>query len=325
MTEWVLVTGGAGFIFSNFIRYALENTDYNIVSLDRLDDAGTLERLADIKRDFPERLRCFWHDLRAAIRPEYLPYRFKHVIHGAAGSHVDRSTVDPMAFVGDNIVATANLLEYVRLHQPRCDKTLLFSTDEVVGSAPPGVEFDELSPMNPLNVYAATKAGAEVLAPAYANTFGLPLVVTRCTNVYGPMQHKEKFVPLCTGKILRGETVQIHAANGVPSSRYYVHVTDVCRAVLTVLDKGGVIAGYGTGRYGISADKELSNLYVAERIAELLGKPLRHELVDFVPTRPRHDMRYAISDKRLRALGWSPQVNFEHGIAELIGSLRAAA
>jgi dTDP-glucose 4,6-dehydratase len=318
MTDTVLVTGGAGFVFSNYIRHILETTDWTVVCIDRLDDAGSLERLADIKGEFPKRMMSHWHDLRAAIKPECLPYKFKYVIHGAAGSHVDRSTTDPMSFVFDNVVATANLLEYVRKHQPKCDKTLVFSTDEVVGSAPSGVEFDELSPMNPMNVYAATKAGGEVLAPAYANTFGMPIVVTRCTNIYGPHQANEKFVPLCIGKVQRDELVQIHALNGVPSSRYYVNVSDVCRAVSTILEKGGCIGGYGTGRDGISADEELSNLDVAQRIAKSLGKTLRYELVDFVPTRPRHDQRYAISDEKLRALGWKPEISFDDGLRALI-------
>jgi dTDP-D-glucose 4,6-dehydratase len=192
------------------------------------------------------------------------------------------------------------------------------NTDEVFGPADHGENFDEYSAHTPNNPYAASKAAAEAIIPAWANTYGLPLVVSHCTNVYGPRQHPEKFIPLATKLIRDGSVVQIHARNGVPSSRYYVHVDDVSRAVLTILDRGGIWGGPRTGKYNISGSEELSNLDVAERIAKLLGKKLHMELVDFVPNRPRHDMAYRVDSTRLEALGWAPQVAFDEGLAELV-------
>ncbi len=313
----ILITGAAGFIGSNLARYILENTAYSVASLDRLDDAGNLERLAELKQRFPGRLECYWHDLRASIQPDYIRGELKYIAHLAAGSHVDRSVRNPLEFIQDNCVGTANLFEWARRTHPRT-KLLYFSTDEVVGAAPDGQEFDELSPMNPLNPYAAAKAAGEVLCSAWANTYGMPIAVTRCTNVYGPAQHREKFIPLCIERISRGELIQIHAQGPVPSTRFYVHVDDVSRAVLSVLERGGTIGGRESGRYGISGDREYSNLDVAQRIARLMGLELRYEFVDFVANRPRHDMRYAIKSSRLEALGWKPEVDFDDGLRRVV-------
>ena len=319
MTGRILLTGAAGFIGSNFARYLLEHTDYSVTSLDRLDEAGSLERLADLKCRFPRRLDCVWHDLQAPIQPRLLRHDYKYVVHMAAGSHVDRSVRDPVQFVRDNVLGTAHLLEFARHHLPGV-KVLYFSTDEVFGPARQGEEFDEHARWNPENPYAATKAGGEALCPAYATQYGMPIVVTHCCNAYGPGQDDEKFVPLAIKRIQRGDTLQIHARDGVVSSRLYIHVDDVARATLTVLEKGGVICDPTSGRYNICAAEELSNLVVAERIATLLGKPLRYELVENPPNRPKPDLRYAISDAKLRALGWRPQVSFGDGLASLVAS-----
>jgi dTDP-glucose 4,6-dehydratase len=321
MTENILITGAAGFIGSHFARHVLEQTAYSVVSLDRLDDAGNLARLAELKQRFPDRLRIVHHDLRAEIKPADLPETFKYIVHMAAGSHVDRSLSHVLQFVQDNVAGTANLLEWARWHQPGV-KVLYFSTDEVFGPAPEGVEYSEHSRHEPENHYAATKAGAEALCPAYAHQCKMPIVVTHCCNVYGPMQHGEKFIPLVIGKIKRGEMVQIHARGGVSSSRLYIHVDDVSRATMTVLEKGGVICDDQTGRYNIRPDAEQSNLDVAASIAELLELPFQFELVENPPNRIKPDMRYGISDAKLRALGWAPRVPFHVGLAELVKQAR---
>lgn len=319
MTGQILLTGAAGFIGSNLTRYLLENTEYSVFAIDRLDEAGSLERLAALKSRFPDRLRCAWHDLRAPIQGDQISGPFEYVVHMAAGSHVDRSVKNPIGFLQDNCIGTANLLEWARAHCPTT-KLLYFSTDEVVGAAAEGEEFDELSPMNPLNPYAAAKAAGEVLCSAWANTYGMPIVVTRCTNVYGPMQHREKFIPLCIDRISRDELIQIHAHGNKSSTRFYVHVDDVSRAVIAVLQRGGTIGGRGTGRYGISGDREYSNLEVAKSISDLIGKKLRYELVDFVPNRPRHDMRYSIKSTKLEELGWAPSVKFSDGLSSVVSA-----
>ena len=323
-TGRILVTGAAGFIGSNLARYILENTSYSVVSLDRLDDAGNLERLAELKGRFKTRLQCYWHDLKAKLHPGLIRGEFKYIAHLAAGSHVDRSHADPIGFVLDNVLGTANLLEWAREHHPMT-KLLYFGTDEVFGPAPDGVDYHEHSRFEPENMYAATKAGGELLCLAYVHQHGMPIVATHCCNCYGPAQSPEKFIPLAIGRIQRGELLQIHARGGVSSSRLYIQVDDVSAAVMTVLERGGVIHDDQSGRYNIRADQELSNLDVAQRIARLLGRELRYELVENPPNRPKPDMRYALGDTKLRALGWAPRVSFDDGLAAVVSTAQALA
>ena len=312
----ILITGAAGFLGSHLVRYLRrERPDWEITALDRLDEAAALARID------PQDTRFIWHDLRATIRPDAigcydLRQPFDYIVHMAAASHVTRSVKDPMGFIADNVLGTANVLEYARSYLPK--KLLYFSTDEVYGPAPEGVSFDEYSAHFPTNPYAASKAAAEALIPAWAITYGLPLCVTHCTNAFGEGQYGEKFIPLCAAKIKRGEIVQIHSTDGVPSSRYYVHAEDIAAAVVTVLVKGGLMGGPVTGKYNISGTDELSNLDVAQRIAGLLGAELKHELVDFVPDRPRHDQRYAITSTRLEALGWKQRISFDEGLRRAV-------
>lgn len=321
MGKRILVTGGAGFIASNFITHLMEHTDYDVVSIDRLDDAGSLERLADIKSRYPNRLSCRWHDLRAAVSVDVAPGPFAYIVHMAAGSHVDRSHADPIGFVLDNVLGTANLLEWARKYH-RSTKLLYFGTDEIFGPAPEGVDFHEHARFEPENLYAASKAGGELLCLAYVHQHGMPIVATHCCNVYGPSQHAEKFIPLAAGRIARGDVLQVHARDGRSSTRLYIHVDDVSRAVLTVLEKGGTIHDDASGRYNIRADQEIANLDVARRIAALLDKPLHYELVENPPNRPKPDMRYALSDTKLRALGWKPAVDFDAGLAAVVAASR---
>jgi len=264
-----------------------------------------------------------WHDLRAAINPahhEALRQKFRFVVHFAAASHVDRSVKDPVGFIMDNVVGTANLLEFIRAQPEWPEKILHFSTDEVFGSAEPGESFGPYARHYPMNPYAASKAAAETLIPAWATTYGLPLVVTHCTNAYGPGQYGEKFVPLCADLVRRGATVQIHARGGEPSSRYYIHSSDVASAVQTILEKGGLMHGPTSGKYNIAAKEERSNLFVAKSIANILGKELKYELVDNVASRPRHDQRYDVDATALEALGWAERVDFEAGLRDAIAT-----
>lgn len=306
----VLITGGAGFIGRHLVRYLLAKTDWDLTVLDRLGEGADLQELAMSSHG---RLHFMWHDLRAPLRWEL---KFRNIIHLAAGSHVDRSIKDPLGFVADNVTGTAHMLEFAR----RCEgleKFLHFSTDEVFGAAD-GKAFDEYDSFCATNPYAASKAAAEALCPAWANTYGLPIVVTRCTNVAGPGQDGEKFIPSTIAKVGRGEMVQIHSRNGTASSRKYIDVNDVSGAIVAVLTRGGVISGRGSGYYNIAGEVDHSNVGVAARIAELMGKTLAWELVEDPPNRPRPDLRYDLDNTRLKNLGWSQAVPLESTLKRIL-------
>ncbi len=353
MSQKVLVTGSAGFIGHHLVERILTDTDWRVVCLDRLDSAGNLARLANSRafQQHRDRVEVVFHDLRAAVSKGVGTalvtgnYRwghepFAHVLHLAAGSHVDRSVLDPSGFVLDNVLGTAHLLDFCRDH---AEQTLYFSTDEVFGPADSGEEFAVNARLNPNNPYAASKAGGELLCPAYANTYGMKLRVTRCANAFGPGQDREKFIPLCIRNVLAGRKVLIHArttygrqhgyrpgyveglgdppyARGLESSaRLYTHHRNVTGAVLKVVQSGDLLSGDDTaGRYNISGGEEQSNLHVAQEIARLLDRELRYELVVDPPGRPRPDMRYGIDASRLLELGWVPEVSFDAGLAETV-------
>lgn len=367
----VLVTGAAGFIGSHLVDYILTTTDWSVVCLDRLDYAGNLNRLVQMEsfEKNPTRRAVVFHDLRASVsghkgeellKPRDLNLQgrarlFDYVIHLAAGSHVDRSVKDPGSFVFDNVVGTLNLLDACRGDESILNpngKFLYFSTDEVFGPAEHGQCFAEDARMNPNNPYAAAKAGGELLCPAFANTYGMRIVVTRCANVFGERQDPEKFIPLCIRKILNQQTIQIHAkrlaipvdfevdrnhdilatktikakltceTGWIPSSRLYTYHRNVTSAVVKILEEGDVIQGEdaSTGRYNIEGGEEQTNVYVAEQIAKLLGRKLSYELVEDPPGRPRPDMRYSLDSSRLRALGWKPEIDFHEGLRRTVES-----
>ncbi len=315
----VLVTGAAGFIGHHLVERILTDTKWNVICLDRLDHAGNLERLVSSFRNYSDRVKIEYHDLRAEISGPMAKRlgTFDYCLHLAAGSHVDRSVQDPSGFVRDNVLGTAHLLDYCRSNVAQ---TLYFSTDEIFGSAEEGQCFKEGDRFNPTNPYSASKAGGELLVPAYANTYGMKLQITRCANVFGERQDPEKFIPLVIRKVLAGETVQIHSRGEKVSSRLYTHHRNVTSAVLKVLEKGELVGGEDAsrGRFNIEAGEEQSNLLVAQEIARLIGKPLYYELVQDPPGRPRPDMRYSIDSSKLRRLGWEPEIDFHSGLEQVV-------
>lgn len=322
MAKRVLVTGGAGFIAHRFISEALRRTDWEIVSLDRLDFSGNLDRLQDELRDNPEarRVTIVHHDLKAEISPWVMARigPIDLIYHLAAGSHVDRSILYPMEFVLDNVVGTVNVLEFAR-KQPGLERFFYFSTDEVFGPAPPGVAYREYDRYNSTNPYSASKAGAEELCVAYCNTYKLPVVVTHTMNVFGPRQHPEKFIPATIANVRDGNLVYIHAdaERKRSGSRHYIHVADVADALLflTVLDHApnGLCP-----KFNIVGEREVSNLELAQMIAEAEGKPLRYEMVDFHSSRPGHDLRYALDGTKMRELGWQPKEPVQNRIKDVV-------
>ena len=310
----ILLTGGAGFIGHHLTEYLLKNTDHSIVVLDRLDISGTMSRIYDIlqsNESFRSRLKFVWHDLKSPIN-EFVERQIgdvEYVLHLAAGSHVDRSITDPMSFVMDNVVGTGNLLEFARLRiKDKLKFFLYFSTDEVFGSAPDGVLYKEWDRYNSGNPYSASKAGAEELCVAYANTYKLPIHVTHTMNVIGIRQHPEKFVPLIIKKVLLGEKLYIHsnAAKTKAGARFYVDVRDVCEAVKFLMDNFGDNET-PLDKFNIVGPKEIDNLALANMIAEIMGKELIYEMVDFHSSRPGHDLRYSLCGEKMKDLGWEPK------------------
>jgi dTDP-glucose 4,6-dehydratase len=330
----ILVTGGAGFIGHHMIRRLLKHPEYNVISLDRLDFSGNLNRLAELGQEFGtdvmKRLRVIYHDLRAEINPQLAKQigPVDVIIHMAAGSHVNRSIQNPMLFVQDNVVGTCNLLDYARFYLPNLEKFINFGTDEVFGSAPEGVDFEEYDRYNSRSPYSATKAGAEELCVAYENTFGMPIYCTHTMNVFGERQLPEKFIGIAMRKILDGEEVTIHCdpETGTKSGlRHWVHAADVADATMFIMDlphRGFPLAqGRGTEtcpKFNIAGQKEISNLDVAEKIAHILGRELKYSMVSYDLQRPGHDFRYSLSGEYMKSLGWEPKYDFDTRLEQMV-------
>lgn len=310
-----LITGAAGFIGSHIVDRILTETDWDITIIDRLDISGNLNRLAEIGAAKNPRVKFRFHDLRAPFNDQLSAQIGEHdyILHLAAGTHVDRSIENPMEFVQDNVVATCNILDFAR--KVGCHRFLQFSTDEVFGPAPPGVQYKEHDRYNAGNPYAATKAGAEQLAVSYANTYGLPLIVTHTMNAIGLRQHKEKYLPMLVSKITNGEKVTIHAnkTKTEAGTRFYIDTRDIAEAVLVLLDHDA------TGTYNIVGERETSNLELAQWVADHLRLPLNYELVDFHSSRKGHDLRYGLDGTKMREeFGWQPKVPIRARVGEIV-------
>jgi dTDP-glucose 4,6-dehydratase len=255
------------------------------------------------------------HDF-AQPMPPYLEREIGPVdilLHVGGETHVDRSIDDAEPFVISNVLGTMRMLELAR--RKRVEKFLYFSTDEIFGPAPPGVHFKENDRYNAGNPYAAAKAGGEELVVAYHNTHKVPAIITHTMNIFGERQLAEKFIPKVIRKVMHDELVTIHAdkTRTVSGSRFYLHLADLCDAVLFLLD-----AGNPGEKYNIVGEREVTNLEVAQMIAGFLLKPLRHEMVDFHTSRPGHDLRYALDGAKLAAMGWRHKVGFAAGLERTV-------
>jgi len=328
----ILITGGAGFISHHLIYYLIRNTNWNVVSLDRLDYSGNLNRLDNILSDLSakerSRVKIVYHDLKSELNPWIKKEigKIDIILHLAAGSHVDRSIDFPMEFVLDNVVGTANILEYARFQRDTLglDRFIYFSTDEVFGPAPEGVNYKENDRYNSTNPYSATKAGGEELAVAYENTYNLPIYITHTMNVFGERQHPEKFIPMCIKKIRDGETITIHSdkSKTIPGSRHYIHAEDVAEAICFLLkEKIKPNLDFGNAKcpkFNIVGAEEINNLELAQIIADSMGKNLKYEMVDFHSSRPGHDLRYSLSGEKMKKLGWEPSIKLTERIKQVV-------
>ncbi len=302
----LLITGGAGFIGSNFIRHVLKRPNIEVVNFDLLTYAGNLRNLDQVAGD--PRYTFVKGDIAQPDQVEPAFDGVDAVLNFAAESHVDRSILDSSAFIRTNVQGTQVLLEAARRH--KIERFVQVSTDEVYGSLGPQGRFSEVTPLAPNSPYAASKAAADLLARAYFKTHRLPVIVTRCSNNYGPYQFPEKLIPLMILNALEDKPLPVYG-DGL-YTRDWIHVEDHCRALESVLEKGepGEV-------YNVGAGQEEQNLRVIHKILDVLGKP--SSLVQYVNDRPGHDRRYAIDASKVRkALGWAPQVAFEHGLEDTI-------
>lgn len=305
----VLVTGGMGFIGSNFILYMLSQySNLRITNLDALTYAGNPDNLEEVSSS--ERYRFVKADITNHVQLEriFAETAYDAVVHFAAESHVDRSIADPEAFVRTNVWGTFQLLEAAKRH--RVSKFIHVSTDEVYGSLEDTGCFTEESPLAPNSPYSASKAGSDLLARAYGQTYGLPVVITRCSNNYGPRQFPEKLIPTIILRALHDEPIPIYGDGS--NVRDWLHVTDHCTAIDFALRVGKVGEVYNIGGHN-----ERTNLDVVRMILQVLNKP--ESLITFTSDRPGHDKRYAIDpSKSERELGWRPQIELEQGMRQTV-------
>ncbi len=307
----LLVTGGCGFIGSNFVRFVLEHYQPEFVTnVDVLTYAGNPDNLAQVPEKYRERYEFFQADIadREAMEKIMAKHKFYAVINFAAESHVDRSISTPGNFIHTNVVGTEVLLETARKHGVK--RFVQISTDEVYGSLGPEGRFSETSPIDPSSPYSASKASADLLAMAAHKTFGQEVIVTRCSNNYGPYQFPEKLIPLMITNALADKKLPVYG-DGL-NVRDWIHVDDHCRAILAVL-----LDGRPGEVYNVGADAELQNIAVVELILETLGKP--RDLISYVTDRLGHDRRYAIDSSKIRSeLGWKPIHGPQDGIRDTV-------
>ncbi|MDO9528006.1 MAG: dTDP-glucose 4,6-dehydratase [Syntrophales bacterium] len=319
----MMVTGGCGFIGSNFIHYMFEKSDFKgtIINVDKLTYAGNPENLKGIEQKYSDRYIFRRADIceLAAMEEVFTHYDIDTICHFAAESHVDRSIKRPESFINTNIIGTFNLLEVARAHH---DKFVLFhhvSTDEVYGSLGKEGLFTETTSYRPNSPYSASKAGSDHLVRAYHATYDLPITISNCSNNYGPYQFPEKLVPLIILNAVERKPLPVYGDG--KNVRDWLYVEDHCRAIWTIME-----SGKRGETYNIGGDSEMENIVVVEMICDILDEILtpqggnsRRDLITFVNDRPGHDRRYAIDFSKLRQdLGWSPEESFETGLRKTV-------
>tara|TARA_B100001029_G_scaffold85606_2_gene70285 strand:+ start:17402 stop:18436 length:1035 start_codon:yes stop_codon:yes gene_type:complete len=331
MSKNLLLTGGAGFIGHLVIKEILVNTDWNITVIDRLSYAGSLDRinyvLDEVDNDTKNRFRFFYHDLKAETHEGIVDdlSDINIILHIGASSHVTRSVKNPSIFIQDNIVGTFNLLELSRKLE-KLELFYYFSTDEVFGPSEENTKFLEWDRYNSKNPYSATKAAAEELTIAYANTYSIPSLITHCSNVYGERQHSEKFIPNTIKKILNNEEVLIHTdSKDKPGDRYYIYNEDLAKTILfltnnyeKVKKKAFEVQNKEPTKINITGASLITNLEVTELISKKLNKEYSYKLLHKDPDRPGHDIKYGLDNTLLETLGGVFDRKFEEGIDKTV-------
>jgi len=319
--ETIVVTGGCGFIGSNFIRFLFRNTDFTgkIVNVDKLTYAANPRNLADIQEEFGDRYFFYRADIsdECALGEIFRAHRVEAICNLAAESHVDRSIRRPKDFLQTNVMGTFQLLEMARSHGVALFHQV--STDEIYGSLGDTGAFSEESPLRPNSPYSASKAASDLLVRAYHHTYGLPVTISNCSNNYGPYQFPEKLIPLTILRALEWKPLPVYG-DGL-HVRDWIHVEDHCHGIWAIMQKGqrGQI-------YNVGAETEMHNLALVQRICDLVdemvpppGRRSRRELISFVADRPGHDRRYALDTSKIRQeLGWAPLRGFEEGLRQTV-------
>uniref|UniRef100_A0A7C3WW34 NAD-dependent epimerase/dehydratase family protein n=1 Tax=Dictyoglomus turgidum TaxID=513050 RepID=A0A7C3WW34_9BACT len=321
----ILITGGCGFVGHHFVEHFLKETDWEIIIWDKLSYASNgFDRLRDIDVFDEKRIKVLTVDMNLPISEGIKKETgdVDYVINLASESHVDNSIANPVSFIQNNVNLILNLLEWVR-GLKNIKKITQFSTDEVYGPAPEGTEYKEGDRHCPSNPYSASKSAQEMICRAYANTYKLPINITNSMNIFGERQHPEKFIPLCIRKILKGEKVLIHsnAEKTKAGSRFWLHARNIAKAIHFILEKTDErLDKYDAskGVFNIVGEKEIDNLTLAKKIAEILGKPLNYEMVNWHESRPGHDLRYALDGSKLKSYGFEYPKTFEESLKKTI-------
>jgi dTDP-glucose 4,6-dehydratase len=318
MVKTIVITGGCGFIGHHVVEHIYNNTDWNIIVLDKLSYASKgLDRLRDTGTLNTSRVKLFTCDLILPLPDGVLSEigaNVNYIVHMAAETHVDNSIKAPKEFLVNNIGSTFNMLEWARA-LPSLETFFYFSTDEVFGPAMGDTLFNEWDTHRPTNPYSASKSAAEQICIAYENTYKVPIMIVNVMNAFGERQHVEKFIPSCIDKILKSEKILIHSYPDKKRSgtRFYIHARNIAAAVLFLINNGKL-----GEKYNISGEKEVSNLEMAQMIAKVMGKTLDYDMIDFHSDRPGHDLRYGLDGTKLIDMGFRLPVDFEKSIEKTV-------
>lgn len=320
----VLLTGASGFFGSHLLRHLMMNTDWEFVCICSWTHKGTPERVENAINGLDKsRVTVITHDLEAPLTENTKKRlgNIDYILNIASNSHVDRSITNPGEFILGNTKLAFYLLELAREIKPKL--FLQFSTDEVYGVAPEGINHAEWAAIKPSNPYSASKACQEAIAFSYWRTYGVPVVLTNTMNLFGETQDAEKYTARLIKKIVNDEVVTVHGAEGNIGSRFYLHARNAADAVLFIINnlppKPYIEnVNFEPDRYNIVGDKEMNNLELAKLVAKILGKELKYELTDFHKGRPGHDRRYALDGSKLKNLGWKAPMEFEESLKNSI-------
>lgn len=322
-----LLTGAGGFIGAHTLAHIMHNTDWDLVATDSFRHKGKTDRIEQMliaHPDWRKRTTVITHDLHAPFSDQMVDRigSIDFILNVASESHVDRSIEDPVTFVKNNVDVVLNMLEYARKVKPQV--FMQISTDEVYGAAPVGTNHKEWAAILPSNPYSASKAAQEAIAISYWRTYGVPVVITNTMNNFGEMQDNEKFIPMLMKTINEGGVATIHGDSEYIGTRFYLHARNHADALLyiiknlkpTLYSDGDTIVR--PSRYNVVGSTEVNNLEMAELIAEMMGKKLNYELVDFHRTRPGHDRRYALDGAKLFSMGWVPPLDFTTSLRQTV-------